>query len=192
MTMTFKDKLLEELRAEAAKVTWEPVPTRRSRRPLLAGAGLVVAAAAAAVVVTATPLLPSTPAFAVEKNPDGTVTVRIHELIKSEELESKLAEAGIQAVIDYLPDGQTCQLDRGETVPAPVDPLQDTGEYGTFLIDPKSLEPDETLVVVMHFNQNDPSKGFGGSTGIIRGPVTPCVPTPMDHERRPDGGGPVS
>ncbi|MFI6737061.1 hypothetical protein ACIBI9_29395 [Nonomuraea sp. NPDC050451] len=144
------------------------------------------------VVVTAMPLLPSTPAFAVEKNPDGTVTVRIHELAKSKELENKLAEAGVKAVIDYLPDGQNCQLDRGETVPAPVDPLQDTEEDGTFLIDPKSLEPDETLVIVMHFKHNDPSKGFGGGVGIVRGPVAPCVPEPMNHERGPDGGGPVS
>ncbi|WP_052424111.1 hypothetical protein [Nonomuraea candida] len=188
--MTFKDKLLLELRAEATKVTWEPVPAHPSRRYVLAGAGLVVVAAAA-MVVTSMPLLPSTPAFAVEKNSDGTVTVRIHELIESEELEKRLAEAGVKAVIDYLPDGQQCQMDRGEIVPAPVNPLQRTADYGTWLIDPKSLAPDETLLIRMSFKDNDPAKGFGGGVGKIRGPVAPCVPVPMGT-RGPDGGGPVS
>lgn len=94
MTGTFKDRLLVELRAEAATVAWEPVRTRRPGRHLLTGAGLAGAAVAVAVVV---PLFSDAPAFAVDKNPDGTVTVRIHEFVKPKELERSLLEAGVPA-----------------------------------------------------------------------------------------------
>ncbi|MEU7895747.1 hypothetical protein AB0B45_23185 [Nonomuraea sp. NPDC049152] len=95
-------------------------------------------------------------------------------------------------MIDYLPAGQTCRQPRGELVPTPVSPLKDTEEYGTFWIDPKDLGPDETLVVVMHSSQNDLSKSSGGSVGVMRGPVAPCVPVAEDDsDNAPGGGGSV-
>ncbi|MER7363521.1 hypothetical protein [Nonomuraea wenchangensis] len=94
--MSFRDKLLQEPRAEAATVSWEPRPARRLTHRLVAAA-----------VAVAVPLVSETPAFAVVKNPDGTVTVRINEFVRPKELERRLWEEGVRAVIDCVPYGQT-------------------------------------------------------------------------------------
>jgi hypothetical protein len=180
MTVTFKDKLLAELSEEAAKVAWEPAPARRPRRHLVTRAGLAGAATAIAVAV-AVPLLPDAPAFAVVKNPDGTITVRINEFVKPKELERRLNQEGVRAVIDYVPYGQTCRQPRGEVVPQPDRmPLRRVRDSMDFWVDPKDFEPDETLVVEMHSARNNPSKSNGGSVGVIRGPVAPCVLVPSN------------
>ncbi|MFI6456315.1 hypothetical protein ACIBF6_32725 [Streptosporangium amethystogenes] len=184
MTVTFKDRLLAELSAEAARVVWEPAPARRPRRRSVTGVGLAGAATAIAVAV-AVPLLPDAPAFAVVKNPDGTVTVRISEFVKPRELEERLSQEGVRAVIDYVPYGQTCRQPRGEVVPQPDRmPLRRAGDSMSFWIDPKDLGPDETLVVQMHSARNDTSESYGGSVGVIRGSVASCVLVPANF-----GGG---
>lgn len=179
MTVSFRDKLLEELRAEAATVPWEPRPARRPARHLVAAAGLAAAVTAAVAVVI--PLMSDTPAFAVVKNPDGTVTVRINEFVRPKELEKRLGEEGVRAVIDYVPYGQTCREPRGEIVPQPERmPLRRAEKSMDFWIDPKDLGPDETLVVQMHSANGDPAKGNGGGVGVIRGPVAPCELVPAE------------
>ncbi|MFC4008620.1 hypothetical protein ACFOY2_15425 [Nonomuraea purpurea] len=179
MTVSFRDKLLEELRAEAATVSWEPVPTRRPARHLVTAAGLVAAVVAA--VAVAVPLMSDAPAFAVVKNPDGTVTVRINEFVRPKELEKRLRDEGVRAVIDYVPYGQTCRWPRGETVPQPDRmPLRQAEDSMDFWIDPKDFAPDETLVVQMHSANGDPAKSNGGILGVIRGPVAPCELVPAE------------
>ncbi|MEV0591759.1 hypothetical protein [Nonomuraea cavernae] len=179
MTVSFRDKLLEELRAEAATVPWEPRPARRPTRPLVAAAGLAAAVGVAVAVVI--PLMSDTPAFAVVKNSDGTVTVRINEFVRPKELEMRLREEGVRAVIDYVPYGQTCREPRGEIVPQPERmPLRRAENSMDFWIDPKDLGPDETLVVQMHSANGDPAKGNGGRVGVIRGPVAPCELVPAE------------
>jgi hypothetical protein len=174
--VSFKDKLLEELRAEAAMVSWEPRPTRRPARRLVAFAGL--AAAVAAAVAVAVPLASETPAFAVVKNPDGTVNVRINEFVRPKDLERRLGEEGVSAVIDYVPFGQTCREPRGQDVtPSDRMPLRQE-EYSSFWIDPKDFGPDETLVLQMHSANGDVAKSNAGSVSVIRGPVAPCELVP--------------
>ncbi|MEU4508428.1 hypothetical protein AB0G05_02930 [Nonomuraea wenchangensis] len=178
MAVSFRDELLQELRAEAATVSWESRPARRPVRRLAAAAGL--AAAVVAVVAVAVPLASETPAFAVVKNPDGTVTVRINEFVRPKELEKRLREEGVRAVIDYVPYGQTCREPRGEIVPQPQRmPLRRSDGPG-FWIDPRDFGPDETLVVVMHSAAGDPAKSNGGGVGVIRGPVAPCELVPAE------------
>ncbi|WP_188196725.1 hypothetical protein [Nonomuraea sp. SYSU D8015] len=185
MTVSFRDKLLEELRAEAATVSWEPLPARRPARHLVTAAGL--GAAVVAAVAVAIPLMWDAPAFAVVKNSDGTVTVRINEFVRPKELEKRLREAGVRAVIDYVPYGQTCREPRGENVPQPERmPLRHTEDSPGFRIDPKDIGPDETLVIQMHSANGDPAKSNGGSVAVIRGPVASCelVPAKFTGEDR--------
>ncbi|WP_336215978.1 hypothetical protein [Nonomuraea sp. LPB2021202275-12-8] len=173
MAVSFKDKLLEELRAEAATVSWQARPARRPARQLVAMAGL------AAAVAVAVPLTSETPAFAVVKNPDGTVTVRINEFVRPKDLEKRLREEGVPAVIDYVPYGQTCRQPRGQNVPQPDRiPLRHAEDSSDFWIDPKDFGSDETLVVQMHSANGDVAKSNGGSVSVIRGPVAPCELVP--------------
>ncbi|WP_431934055.1 hypothetical protein [Nonomuraea jabiensis] len=177
MAASFRDKLLEELRAEAATVSWETPPARRLARHLVTAAGLAAAVAAAVAV----PLMSDAPAFAVVKNPDGTVTVRINEFVRPKDLEKRLREEGVPAVIDYVPYGQTCRQPRGRNVPQPDRmPLRPAEDSRDFSIDPKDFGPDDTLVVQMHSANGDLTKSNGGSVSVIRGPVAPCELVPAE------------
>src|SRR5262249_57944712 len=49
------------------------------------------------------------PAYAVTQNGDGTVTVQITSLRDAAGLQQKLGEAGIRAVVQYLPPGKACR-----------------------------------------------------------------------------------
>ncbi|MCK9928580.1 hypothetical protein MXD62_15595 [Frankia sp. Mgl5] len=91
-------------------------PPRRRRRVLRLG---VVGAAAAAVSLTAVLVLPgsASPAYALSEEPDGTVKVQINEFRQAKQLEADLRAAGINAVVDFVPIGQTCQQLRGGGAP---------------------------------------------------------------------------
>jgi hypothetical protein len=47
-------------------------------------------------------------AYAVTANEDGTVSVEINSLRDAEGLERRLREAGVPAVVQYLPPGKAC------------------------------------------------------------------------------------
>lgn len=115
----FEERLLHELRgllvAEPSSKREPPrrktrtsVALRPRRRLALAG-GLAVLLVVAAG--TGMPLLTggAAPAYAVSTNDDGTVTVEINSLTDAAGLESELREAGIRAVVEYLPPGKTCK-----------------------------------------------------------------------------------
>ncbi|SPL88103.1 unnamed protein product [[Actinomadura] parvosata subsp. kistnae] len=130
--------------------------------------------------MVAVPLAPHTPAFAVVNNPDGTVTVRINKFVRPKELEKRLREKGMRAVIDYVPYEQICREPRGETVPRPDRmPFRRMNGSG-FWINPKDLGPDETLVVDTHSANGDLAKNHGGSVGVIHGPVATCELVPAE------------
>ncbi|GGK81171.1 hypothetical protein Sme01_44300 [Sphaerisporangium melleum] len=78
--------------------------------------GAVVAAALAIIV----PVVWSTgaPAYAVTKNPDGTVTVKVSELRDPEGLQSKLIERGVPASVTFVPSGSQCAPGRFRSVDA--------------------------------------------------------------------------
>jgi hypothetical protein len=108
----------------------------RGRRPLALAGG--VAAALAVAIAAGLPIGGDgggTPAYAVTEHPDGTVTVEIDALSDAAGLERELAEAGIPALVQYLPPGKTCA---GESAPhttvakgAGAPPLDGGAESGT-------------------------------------------------------------
>jgi hypothetical protein len=114
----FEERLLDELRslvvAQPSSGPERPLRRRewialRSRRrlALVAGMAALLAVGAAAGV----PFLSggASPAYAVSTNDDGTVTVEIGSLSDAAGLESKLRDAGIRAVVQYLPRGKACK-----------------------------------------------------------------------------------
>jgi hypothetical protein len=119
----FEQRLLHELRAVVAeRAAAAPVPieaaaarrTLRPRWPLGAAAAVVLAAA---ILFVASPFSgdENGRAWAVVRNGDGSVTVEIDALSDAGGLERKLNEAGVPAVVQYIPPGKTCA---GEAPPA--------------------------------------------------------------------------
>lgn len=116
----FEDRLLHELKQFVAT---QPAPriaaasstrTNRLSRPgyRMALAGTTVAAIAGAAVVVGHD--PTTPAYAFESQPNGSVTVEINSLRDAAGLESKFRAQGISAVVRYLPAGKACRQQHPE------------------------------------------------------------------------------
>jgi hypothetical protein len=113
----FEQRLLRELRyvvANGAGSTPVAEPalataSRKRRRWPLALAGSL-AAAFAALLVSGSPFGGSdgSRAWAVTNNGNGTVSVEIDSLTDAAGLQRKLNEAGIPALVQYLPPGKTC------------------------------------------------------------------------------------
>ncbi|WP_157857338.1 hypothetical protein [Streptomyces yerevanensis] len=109
----------EHLMRSWRTMTGERTGGRKRRVQKRFALGLAAAAIAAGVTV-AVPNGTETPAYAVEKNPDGTLTVSLRDLDwwgdpqHFEKLARKIRAAGFTAIIDKVPPGKTCQLDRGE------------------------------------------------------------------------------
>ncbi|MEO3813933.1 hypothetical protein ABGB17_33465 [Sphaerisporangium sp. B11E5] len=164
-------------RAEAADTVTTPRAPRAPRRGLrvLALAGTAVAAAAAIAV----PLSLGTPAYAVDKLPDGTVTVRIHEFLEPKKLQASLRDAGISAEVDYLPVGQACRQPRGvqpATAQLAVEQPADGGL--AFRIPAGQVKPGQTLVFVATFADDDPSQAGSIAMSVVEGRAARCTAVP--------------
>ncbi|MDX6371818.1 MAG: hypothetical protein QOD98_806 [Nocardioidaceae bacterium] len=105
---TFETALLAELRREVAEhPAPAPAPRRQPRRRLrIVAAGAVATAAATVAAVGLTGGGPTaSPAYAVEQDSDGDVTVIVHRLDDAAGLEQALADQGIDADVSYEPHG---------------------------------------------------------------------------------------
>ena len=116
----FEERLLTELRQVVAERP-EPLPAASAKRPYgrfaLAGAG--VATAVAAIAVFASSGDNTTSAYAIDKKPDGVVSVEIKSLKDADGLETGLRAAGVPAVVDYTPAGTDgCRLPAMPATPA--------------------------------------------------------------------------
>ncbi|MDQ1702374.1 MAG: hypothetical protein QOF57_1626 [Frankiaceae bacterium] len=173
---SFEERLLTELRAVVA-TNGAPLAaplaqrTRSLRQPLMAGGTLVGAG-----VITAAFLLTgaTSPAYAVAVNPDGSVTVTISSLRDGAGLQAKLKAAGVNSVVDYLPEGKACAFPRYQ--PAPYRPEQriaitaDASGAATFTVGVGQVQHGETLVIQTSTGVQSQSLGLG----IASGTVTPC------------------
>lgn len=102
--------------------TQPPHGLPRLRRRLLAGAAVTVTAAAALIIV---PLATGAenPAYAVTRQPDGSVHIKINEFRDPGSLERDLARLGIKAKIWFTPPGKMCS--RNFTSADPQIPLEE-------------------------------------------------------------------
>jgi hypothetical protein len=185
-TTNFEDRLLVELRAVVAeRPAATPAPAKRASSRLVLSGAATAAAAAAGASVFVLGAGSATPAFAVDRQADGDVSVTINRLSDAPELEAKLRAAGVPAVVDYTPAGKTCRQPRG-TAPsgssgkaAAVSGAKRTGSAiastpsgaTTFTITRGSVTPGETLVVMTSGGGDGPtSLGIA----IVSGAVSPC------------------
>lgn len=172
----FEDRLLAELKTI---VDANPEPARRGaaerklRRPVAVGgvlAGLGVGVTTAAVLLTGG----TGAAYAVESSPNGNVTVTIKSVKDAPGLQQKLNAAGIKAVVDYLPQGKTCDPSRvrpgggpGTKVLSSIKTLPSGS--ATFTISKSALSGDQTLVVA-----SSGDKPSMVAIQIASGPVGAC------------------
>ncbi|MEU7991152.1 hypothetical protein AB0B56_40520 [Streptosporangium canum] len=179
--MNFEERLLMELKTEIGERNERAArgPARsKTRRRLLAG---VAAAGIAAAAVVAVPLVTGSEssAYALTRNPDGSLTLQINEFRDSDQVERDLAELGVKADVSYLKPGTWCAPDRGRMVGASsIDPadlrskdpkvkaealklMEDSPSQrayelvrngGGVRIYPKEIKPEQTAV--MMFTEN--------------------------------------
>ncbi|MFC4008279.1 hypothetical protein ACFOY2_13690 [Nonomuraea purpurea] len=192
----FEERLLAALKDEiTTRTAGNEMTTTTSARRRYAGLSAAVAGAAAAT--TAVVLLTSgSPAFAVTTSADGTVSVRISEFRDPEGLEAELGRAGVKAVVDYLPEGQTCKGPRGERGSATGQFQSSMGKDGGgiwFKIEKGQVPAGETLVLaVSKSSGGDDQAPFATSLEIVKGTVSDCEAIPMPAPGSPgtrDGGG---
>ncbi|MCT9083145.1 hypothetical protein [Streptomyces fulvoviolaceus] len=120
---TFEDRLLAELQGEIERRE-ATVPAPPAGRRLLTGRRLALAAAACAVAGLAVVLVPGSPAdspaYAVERHSDGTVTLTLKDLNPDLDDQRALAErlrsSGINVDIENHDGDHVCQQPRGESL----------------------------------------------------------------------------
>ena len=177
-TPTFEDRLLAELR-EVVAARPEPVavpaaaPRRRRRRAGIAGTAVAAAAAAVAIALIGG-ADPASPAYAVERQPDGSVEVVINSLSDASGLQAELRAAGVPAVVDYVSPGKACREPRGR-IASPGRPFSMgvrsvQGGVATFTVTRDAVGRGETLVI----SAGQDGEHAALSAQIVTGAVAPC------------------
>ncbi|MFG3441348.1 hypothetical protein ACGF0J_29235 [Nonomuraea sp. NPDC047897] len=163
---------------------------RRLPRPAL----LLPAAGLAAALVVGAPLVlgGGAPAYAIDRNPDGTITVTINQAKNPEALQEDLRAMGVNTVVDYIPPGKRCDpqprsqswADEG-TVLGKLFVRKDTAppEGVGFSIDPAAVKEGQTAVLEFGVREGADMTVAGMWSGVSNGPVAAC--TLVDD---PDGG----
>ncbi len=177
----FEDRLLVELRRVVAERPAPEVlvlPRSHRRRPLLF-AGTATAAAATGTAVALLTLTGGgvAPAFAVDRQNSGDVSVTINKLSDAQGLQRQLRAAGINAEVDYTPAGKACRQPRGGT-PAPTSNrgpsgagVRVRGGSSTFTISRNMVGSGQTLVIATSGGTGPTSVGMQ----VVKGSVSPCV-----------------
>ncbi|MCA2228259.1 hypothetical protein [Nonomuraea aurantiaca] len=193
----FEERLLSALKDDIAGRKADPVvqpPARRGRTRRAVGLAAAVAGVAAATVVAMNVYGGSAaPAFAVTRNADGSVEVRISEFRDPGELTAKLAAAGVTAVVDYLPADQTCKKPRGGhgAGDGRAENSFLAGANGTgivFRIDKGQVAAGQTLVLAVSVSQAD-KPPTAVSLEVVKGAVAPCEATALNLPPATDSTG---
>ncbi|WP_432929632.1 hypothetical protein ACQPZZ_05760 [Microbispora sp. CA-135349] len=197
MNDTFEDRLLAELRTEiAAREVRAHAPRRRSvRTRVLAGAAIAAAAAAVAVPLV---IGQQTPAYALTKNPDGSINLKINEFRDPDQVERDLAKMGVHADITYLPLGKRCADGRAPFVagdrtsftkkeleskdPAVQAHIRRVSEKlasskairpkNGITIDPEFIKPGQIVLIQVNENPVEPDPGHPGVAWQFSGRLT--------------------
>ncbi|MBO2454160.1 hypothetical protein J4573_44230 [Actinomadura barringtoniae] len=202
--MTFQERLLTELKAEAVRRADEQ-RARRSRKAVtirVAAAAAIAAACTLVAIVAPTFTGSRAAAYALTRNADGSITVTIKEFRDPERLERDLAEHGARTDITYLPQHERCtEDDRGVPVdpqPPPGTPMRSkamdewVAKYGYHLPTSRAIRmmspeksPNSFAIFPEHIKQGQTlvvqigeshrTKQWKLGAFLIAGPVKPCV-----------------
>lgn len=192
-----KDDLMAQIEhdMEASPGAAAVVPHRRRRRIGLVAAALAVGLGLAGSLVARSDDTAS--ANTAVRNADGTILITIREGKNPEELERRLNDLGVPAVVDFLDSGYGCdparstgwvEEPRGEALftwaPAPTE--------SELVLDPSQLRPGETAVFVFQIDEVGDEIAAGVTLRLSTTAVGPCVPVKdgsiVDAERGIAGG----
>ncbi|MEV7967387.1 hypothetical protein AB0O34_15590 [Sphaerisporangium sp. NPDC088356] len=184
----------------------QSTPQRSLFRPAILAPALGLAAAAAVAV----PLFlgGGTPAYAVARNPDGTVNITFHDAKNAKGLEQDLRDMGYNIKVDYVPDGKQCSPKprsqswvSKESAPLSVFPGQAETNEPSFTIDPSVIKEGQTGVLMFSIGtyKGDPIEGnavvddttqktiIGGIWArVSNGPVADCTLVDSDETPLPN------
>lgn len=184
----FEDRLLDELMERYGALLAQAPPLaigleRPLRRARARRAPLVAVSAALAGILVAVVVLVSSgggpaPAYAITRNPDGTVTLTIRELAAAQAADRQLIAMGlpIRAVVAeagcrVAPGTYRVAPPSGQS--PPIRPFLSSEGVG-LNIDPRKIPPGDTLVVGVYEEQR--SVILTGD--LYRGAIPPCLPSP--------------
>lgn len=151
------------------------------RRPL-ATIGVALAAVVAAIVIgLSTGGSGPAPAYAVTRNPDGTVSVTIQELSAAQSASEALTRMGLP--IRAAAVEASCQANPDRYRMAPVPETDTRRIYSPFLsgsvtgvrISPSSIPAGDTLLLGVH---EAAPKAIVLEVSLYRGAAPPCLPLP--------------
>lgn len=173
---------------------------RFSRGKKFSLAGAVGAAALGIGAIVALPALTASPAYAVETKDDGLVYIEVFGPQDPDGLEQTLAEHGVQAHVDFPPEGMMCDPERYESAESDgiLEESMDWSSGGGettlgFEVNPDNYKPggDTTLVIEIpeDFFDGEPIEGTdylvqmtGIGSAAAKGEIGECDPRPIDDE----------
>jgi hypothetical protein len=167
----FEDNLLHDLMSThgSALASVERAPAPRSARPLLVAAGALVVAGVATVGVATWGGSPD--AYAVTKNPDGTVTVSIRDVKAVDAANAKLQELGVRAKAVPMTD-DCADLDEAAMFKGDFG-LPVIGDDGSVTMGTDDVPVGYTVLLGV---SGRPDRGTGlGFTGPVRNPAPSCL-----------------
>lgn len=153
-------------------------PRRSLFRPAILAPALGLAAAAAVAI----PLFVGggTPAYAIAKNPDGTLNISFNDARNAQGLEADLKAMGHNVEVDYVPYGKQCSpkprsqswVQKGEQ-DLSVFPMTTEHEEPAFQIDPRVIREGQTGVLMFSISDDDRIGGIWAR--VSNGPVADCT-----------------
>jgi hypothetical protein len=177
----------------------KPVAGRRSlrryARPVIA---LGAAAAAATAALVAASVGTGTPAYAVTRSADGTVTITLTDFRDTTQLSQELKQLGVPAAVYYIPPGQACyQADAHPVLDAPeglyaVPSALPSGPGWSMRLDTSLLQPGQMLLFGISAVSVRSTMAYGSSTYLITGQATACQFQPEPPPPNAHRGGMVA
>lgn len=179
---TLKEELMAQIERDIeTEAPAAPVVTHPRWRRL----GLVAAALAAGFAIAATLVVrgdDSASANTAERTDDGAIIITLREARHPKDLEQRLNELGVPAVVDFLESGYGCDADRSTGwVQQPRGEELFThapGDDPTYVLQPDQLRPGETIAFEFQIDEHGDSLAANVMTRLSTSPVGPCVPVP--------------
>lgn len=197
MSLTaLEERRLADLKQYVAnRPATDPLPARRGPRrygrPVLA---LGTAAAAAIAALVATSVGSGTPAYAVTRSADGTVTITLTDFNDTTQLSQELKQLGVPAAVYYIPRGKSCyQADAHPVTEVPdglysIPAALPSGPGWSMRIDTSLLRPGQTLLFGISAGSVRSIKAYGSATYLITGQATACQFQPDPPPNAHNGG----
>jgi hypothetical protein len=163
---------------------------RRYGRPVLA---LGAAAAAATAALVAASVGTGTPAYAVTRSADGTVTITLSDFRDTTQLSQELKQLGVPAAVYYIPQGKYCyQADAHPVSGVPkglysVPSALPSGPGWSMRLDTSLIQPGQMLLFGISAGPAQ-STMYSSSTYLVSGQATACQFQAEPPPSAPAGG----